>query len=178
LDYQEELWAATEEKTEAKKNAKKSKKRNKKAKQKKAKQQHETDPEPVTDTKPATSASLTERVHLPPVFGSEHTEKATGTGAGPTDDENKSNPNDGDHNDEKKTSPSPSFDEDEDEDEAQNQIDFVLYLQQTGSIIALAKLMDALEYGGDDYDEELDDYERRMIREQQILRGQAAHSAH
>lgn len=35
----------------------------------------------------------------------------------------------------------------------------------------MIKLMDALEYGGDDYDEELDDYERKMIREQQALLG-------
>jgi len=66
-------------------------------------------------------------------------------------------------------------------DNAQNNIDFVLYLQQTGSIIALAKLMDALEYAGEDYDEELNDYERKMIREQQTLREQQqqqASSAH
>jgi len=77
-----------------------------------------------------------------------------------------------------KASPTPSVDDDDEEEDPQNQIDFVLYLQQTGSIIALAKLMDALEYGGEDYDEELDDYERKMIREQQVMRGQAANSAH
>ena len=43
LSYQEELWAATEEKTEAKKNAKKSKNKKKKQKQKKAKQTSSTD---------------------------------------------------------------------------------------------------------------------------------------
>jgi hypothetical protein len=37
----------------------------------------------------------------------------------------------------------------------------------------LSKLMDALDFGGDDYDDELDDYERKMIREQQLMRGQA-----
>jgi len=47
-------------------------------------------------------------------------------------------------------------------------IDFVLYLQQTGSIIALAKLMDALDYG-EHYDESLDDSELKLIREQQML---------
>jgi len=71
------------------------------------------------------------------------------------------------------TSPNASFDEEEEDEEApQTPIDFVLYLQQTGSMIALAKLMDALEasdYGGD---EDLDDYERKMIREQQLLRQQ------
>ena len=38
---------------------------------------------------------------------------------------------------------------DVDNNQDQQPIDFVLYLQQTGSIIALAKLMDALEYGDD-----------------------------
>merc|ERR1712238_577434 len=52
-------------------------------------------------------------------------------------------------------------------------VDFVLYLQQTGSIIALAKLMDALEYGGD-LDEGLDDSELKLIREQQMLNQQEA----
>ena len=58
-----------------------------------------------------------------------------------------------------------------DEIEGQNEqpsIDFVLYLQQTGSIIALAKLMDALEYG-DEFDEGLDDSEIKLISEQQLL---------
>ena len=54
----------------------------------------------------------------------------------------------------------------------QPSIDFVLYLQQTGSIIALAKLMDALEYG-EDYDEGLDDAELKLIRQQQMLSRQA-----
>jgi len=43
--------------------------------------------------------------------------------------------------------------------EEENQIDLVLYLQQTGSIIALSKLMDAPETDEGD----LDDYERKMI---------------
>jgi hypothetical protein len=67
---------------------------------------------------------------------------------------------------------------DESQDEKQNQqppIDFVLYLQQTGSIIALAKLMDALEYG-EDLDEGLDDSELQLIREQQMLNQQQATS--
>lgn len=59
----------------------------------------------------------------------------------------------------------------EDEPNQQPAVDFVLYLQQTGSIIALAKLMDALEYG-DDYDEKLDDAELKMIREQFATTGQ------
>lgn len=50
-------------------------------------------------------------------------------------------------------SPSPSPVQEE------NQIDLVLYLQQTGSMIALSKLMDALECD----EEDLDDYERKTI---------------
>jgi hypothetical protein len=64
----------------------------------------------------------------------------------------------------------------QDQDEKLNQqpsIDFVLYLQQTGSIIALAKLMDALEYG-EDLDDGLDDSELKIIREQQMLNQQQA----
>ena len=59
------------------------------------------------------------------------------------------------------------------EDEQQNEqpaIDFVLYLQQTGSIIALVKLMDALEYGDND---DFDDAELKLIRQQQMLGSQA-----
>ena len=62
-----------------------------------------------------------------------------------------------------------------DSSEEQNQqppVDFVLYLQQTGSIIALAKLMDALEYG-ENFDEELDDSELKLIRQQAFMKQQA-----
>jgi len=151
LDYQEELWAATEEKTEAKKNAKKSKNKKKKAKlkEKKAKQQND---EPV-------SKESTDQQPQP--LNKNSSEKKN-------DDTEKSA-----ENAESAKTP-PPLDEEEitEADDAQNQIDLVLYLQQTGSIIALSKLMDALEYGGEDYDEELDDYERKMIREQQMMRGQ------
>ena len=132
LDYQEELWAASEEKTVAKKNAKKSKNKKKKEKLKQKKKQQQEPSEKVDE----------------PVKKEEQ------------------------HEPKKGPSPSPSF---EDEEDNQN-IDFVLYLEQTGSILALAKLMDALEYGGEDYDEELDDYERKMIREQQLMK--ATNSAH
>jgi len=50
----------------------------------------------------------------------------------------------------------------DDAEQQQPSIDFVLYLQETGSIIALAKLIDALKDGGDGNgynDEELDDKE-------------------
>jgi hypothetical protein len=64
-------------------------------------------------------------------------------------------------------------DDEEDKLNQQPSVDFVLYLQQTGSIIALAKLMDALEYG-EDFDEELEDSELKLIREQQMLSSQQA----
>jgi hypothetical protein len=51
LSYQEELWAATEEKTEAKKNAKKSKNKKKKQKQKRAKQANNTESQQQSPTK-------------------------------------------------------------------------------------------------------------------------------
>lgn len=156
LDYQEELWASREEKTVAKKNAKKSKNKKKKAKlkEKKAKQQQE----PENETKAPLSP-------LPKVDDKKDDVK---------------NDDDAEKKDEPKApSPTPSFDEeDDDNDDVQSNIDFVLYLQQTGSIIALAKLMDALEYGGDDYDEELNDYERKMLREQKLMREQATNSSH
>ena len=165
LDYQEELWAATEEKNEAQKKAKKSKnkKKKEKLKQKKARQQDTPDPTPGTSvttteipsggTEPqAPDSAVAQPTSSQKTETSQTTKKAT---CG------------------RMTSPNGSFDEEEEDEEApQTQIDFVLYLQQTGSMIALAKLMDALEasdYGGD---EDLDDYERKMIREQQLLRQQ------
>eukprot|EP00978_Attheya_sp_CCMP212_P030142 scaffold109876_cov55-Attheya_sp.AAC.1 len=60
-------------------------------------------------------------------------------------------------------------------EDQQPPIDFVLYLQQTGSIIALAKLMDALEYGndGNDYDEEIDAELQMLSQQQHLLNRQA-----
>ena len=168
LDYQEELWAATEEKTEAQKKAKKSKnkKKKEKLKQKKARQQETTEVAPVTlssaNNKPEQSSELPAAQAV-----------TSGTTSESVSQQNETASKKESFN--KMTSPSASFEEEEDEEAPQSQIDFVLYLQQTGSMIALAKLMDALEYGGNDF-EELDDYERKMIREQQILR-QAANPA-
>jgi hypothetical protein len=171
LDYQEELWAATEEQTEAKKNAKKSKNKKKKAKlkEKKASTKH-VQPEVVPE-EPKEPEPSKEELSDPQQQPNDEDYALQGLSA------QKSSV--------KKRSPSPSQNwkvaEDDDDDNSfsqsqsanrNNQIDLVLYLQQTGSMIALSKLMDALEYGGDDYDDELDDYERKMIREQQIMRGQ------
>jgi hypothetical protein len=175
LDYQEELWALSEEKTEAKKNAKKSK--NKKKKEKlKQKKKHQPVVEEEDDEEE-------EEEEMPPSEdagggdandSSSHVNDKTG---GDDDEKNEDALHDDDEekSKSKKGGDSPtSFDEEEENLDVQSsQIDFVLYLQQTGSIIALAKLMDALECGGEDYDEELNDYERKMIREQQMMREQA-----
>jgi len=177
LDYQEELWAATEEKTKAKKNAKKSKNKKKKErlKEKKAKQQQD-DSATTTSAPKDKKDEQQQQQSADNSSNKEASKKDSNNG-----DDNSNNKNQPD--DEKQLSPSTSqnMDTDEVEDETneddddapQNQVDLVLYLQQTGSIIALSKLMDALEYGGDDYDDGLDDYERKMIREQQSMRKQA-----
>jgi len=152
LDYQEELWA-DEEKTEQKKSSKrnKNKKKKEKAKQKKAKQE----------------------MNLATTSNSEPICKVINESAGK---EGKSADANRNTEDEAKNSGSYGDISNEGQNEKQNQqppIDFVLYLQQTGSIIALAKLMDALEYG-EDLDEGLDDTELQLIREQQILKQQQA----
>ena len=143
LDYQEELWAETE-KSEQKKSSKRNKNKKKKEKAKQKKAKKEIGTEPI--------CTIIE----------------------PDDKDSKST--DVRANEESKTSGSIDIKDSEGQDEKQNQqppIDFVLYLQQTGSIIALAKLMDALEYG-EDLDEGLDDTELQLIREQQMLNQQQA----
>lgn len=179
MDYQEELWAATEERAEVKKNAKKSKnkKKKEKLKQKRAKQQQDITELPGTTPQ---QTSFSDNAHSKQ-FKQSLPDEALRPDEKPSVKVEKESPGNFLL---KKMSPSNSIDEDDvedadalehepDNDSQSNQIDFVLYLQQTGSIIALAKLMDALEYGGEDYDEELDDYERKMIREQkQLLRQQ------
>ncbi|CAB9511997.1 Importin subunit alpha [Seminavis robusta] len=136
LSYQEELWAANEEKTEKKKEAKKSKnkKKKEKLKQKKAKQQQPTntpeeecelDKEPTkegvqsTIISPTSVSSRDERMNAPPPKN----QMAPG-----------------------EKQPGPEFEAESNEPE-QTSVDLVLYLQQTGSIIALAKLIDMLDYG-------------------------------
>jgi len=184
LDYQEELWAASEEKTEAKKNAKKSKNKKKKEKLKQKKAQKEELPEDKPPKPQVTIIVPPPKDDKPSLLSNSKAgnggKNSRGSVTSAASDQSKKDDKPDKKKDDNKgsTSPTPSFDDEEDEDDAQNQIDFVLYLQQTGSIIALAKLMDALEYGGEDYDEELNDYERKMIREQQMMREHATNSAH
>jgi Armadillo/beta-catenin-like repeat len=162
LDYQEELWAATEEQTEAKKNAKKSKNKKKKAKLKEKKASTKVVPDEAVSAKGRNTKSQ-EFKETDPVVDADVVEISDLEQRKPKISLTDS------HSD---------LIEDDDDISSQNmnshtQIDFVLYLQQTGSIIALSKLMDALEFGGEDYDDELDDFERKMILEQQLMRGQA-----
>jgi importin subunit alpha-1 len=163
LDYQEELWAETE-KTEQKKSSKrnKNKKKKEKAKQKKAKQE-EGGKEVTRTAQQGGKGAIGDDLRCT-VISEQGDKELKSTDVNPrVNDETKNNSsidvnNEGGH-DEKQNQPPP--------------IDFVLYLQQTGSIIALAKLMDALEYG-EDLDEGLDDSELQLIREQQMLNQQQA----
>ncbi|KAI2511720.1 Importin subunit alpha-like protein [Fragilaria crotonensis] len=165
LSYQEELWAATEEQTEAKKNAKKSKKAKKKEKQKqkRASQPHqvhfadtlESSPnsrdkkgggtvrsrsstvnsldDSVGESNLAVMTSTGHRLNTVPIAFEGEGLKSSG---GPS-------PTSSDVDDDDRYA---QEEDDDPEEEVQAPIDFVLYLQQTGSMIALAKLMDALDY--------------------------------
>ena len=59
-------------------------------------------------------------------------------------------------------------DDDGQDGEQHQPIDFVLYLEQTGSIIALDKLMDAIEYGDGYNDEDFNAAELQMLRQHQL----------
>lgn len=138
LDYQEELWAATEEQNEAKKASKKSKKAKKKEKQKqKAIKAKDDDIEFAPDVNRFSENNNKDSANQSSTAGSD----ASDTKAAQTKDLDKDDDIGNELEDEG----------DEDPEQQQPPIDFVLYLQQTGSIIALAKLMDALEYDDDDF---------------------------
>jgi hypothetical protein len=170
LDYQEELWADETKKSQPKKSSKKNKnkKKKEKAKQKKAKQEMNSDNIAYGVKEKAKYTSAGGRMGS----GEQH-KTALALNEASAKDANRTNDN------QTKSNNVQAIVEDiddkenmEDQGQEQNQqptIDFVLYLQQTGSIISLAKLMDALEYG-EDLDEGLDDTELQLIREQQMLR--------
>lgn len=187
LSYQEELWAATEEKTEAKKNARKSKKAKKKEKQKQKKATKNEPRVTITHTvsgAPSNKQCITVRSRSTAnssddsvsagKLNPEILEKGGAKGSkADSDDRDKSSTQtppiseganldktDGKGNDDATGA---------DGEQQQPPIDFVLYLQQTGSIIALAKLMDALEYGEGYNDEEFNDAELQMLRQHRVL---------
>jgi importin subunit alpha-6/7 len=132
LDYQEELWAATE-KTETKKKTKKNKKKKAKMKKKEAEAAAEAEKKSQEEEERMVAAKEAQAAVA---------EEDNGKKIAMVDEPS-----------ERPESPEPVEDD--------HQIDLVLYLQQTGSIIALSKLMDALETAEDD----LDDYERKMIND-------------
>lgn len=169
LDYQEELWAETE-KSEQKKPSKKAKnkKKKEKAKQKKAK-------DLVTFAEGVKGG--TGGVPRSGKDTAAEQSRSSTVSSGSDDKEMKSAVDDSQGTMEESKERATLDDEmdaevDDDKQNQQPAIDFVLYLQQTGSMIALAKLMDALEYG-DDLDEGLDDSELKLIREQQMLNQEA-----
>lgn len=139
LSYQQELWADTEQTNEAK--TKKNKNKKKKDKKKnKSKVQDSKDDEKETNKNSSDDALLpnedTSKEDIQP-----HT-------VNPSEEKFEAN------EEETKLADSPSIgSEDESDGELYDperekaSIDFSLYLQQTGSIIALARLMDALDEG-------------------------------
>lgn len=168
LSYQEELWATEEGKNEATKKAKKNKKAKKKAKAKEKKAKADAEEKlaqeqeqkkqqkgrkgqrdgSTTRSRSSTIASSNAEsgsggkspADVPPVIGKQARGKvgkksaesaANGSGTDEDDDD---------------TLPLSSPNEDGNGNKGPD-VDFVLYLEQTGSIIALAKLMDALDDG-------------------------------
>jgi hypothetical protein len=198
LDYQEELWAATEQ-TENKNNKAKSKKANKKKKAKLKKkeiaaaEQQQMAEQQVgkknNNNRPrqAVEAGGEEQQQQLPQRLSSSSLVSAGNEVAAVDGKaaahgNEPQPHDNSSSNEKSNNknvaaadpPAPPDERPESPDqpvldgnnnnsnyEVDHQIDLVLYLQQTGSIIALSKLMDALETAEDD----LDDYERKMIND-------------
>jgi len=197
LSYQEELWAATEEKTEAKKNAKKSKRAKKKEKQKQKKGTKTFQPEVQfthvsgapsnkegsTVRSRSTANSSDDSVSagkLNPELSANEKRGGKiangragkrGKGGVPTPAISEEGKDDESPQTDGEEEPSDALPAPEGEGEQQQQppIDFVLYLQQTGSIIALAKLMDALEYGVGSNEEDFNDAELQMLRQHNVL---------
>ena len=132
LSYQEELWAATEEKVHATKQAKKSKKQKKKEKRKGKNKTKVVVPIQVNDSN---------NDHNNNDHNNNNSQKAKGKKYQVSDNED-DDAVDADNDNDNNTIDQPPIDVVETEKNHQPPIDFSLYLQQTGSIIALARLMD------------------------------------
>mmetsp|Transcript_4007 Transcript_4007/g.6856 ORF Transcript_4007/g.6856 Transcript_4007/m.6856 type:complete len:916 (-) Transcript_4007:1084-3831(-) len=148
LSYQEELWAEDEDKQEAKKNAKKSKKAKKKEKEKAKKEKKRLETQQQAAAKPsnprsAPSSKSAKTKDEDGKSGSNSNEsgKAMSSSRGSIDDDTDYGMDGGD-----------AVQDEVEVSSGQPPIDLVSYLQQTGSIIALAKLMDSL-YENEDIDE-------------------------
>jgi hypothetical protein len=175
LSYQEELWAASEEKTEKKEEAKKSKnkKKKEKLKQKKAKQQQEEPTVEMGNAMNQPRGKTAEQSKSSSMsYTSEKSDKNNGKDLSADIQDSKGKDTDASKDDGAESKNTEDAPDPSEERNQQPPVDFVSYLQQTGSIIALAKLMDALEYG-DDFDDELEDSELKMIRQQANLKQQA-----
>lgn len=163
LSYQEELWAEDDEKAEAKTKSKKNKKQKKKAAKKKntatsvdpknpppkiepetAKPDHVEPPSVAKEVDASNKSTSPLTVDNKPE--SKHQTSRASSG-GTIDDESASG--EGADNTVEEAEPP--------ENNNEESIDLVLYLQQTGSIIALAKLMDSLYADEDLGDEEEED---------------------
>jgi len=146
LSYQEELWAATEETEHNNKNAQangaKKKKKSRKAKKKEKKLQKEQEEAEAQKEEQQAQREEEER-QLQQVIVEEEQEDvpkgthSTANSSSSSKDDNDRRQKDGDIPPKERHPP----------------VDFVSYLQQTNSIIALAKLMDALEYDEDENNE-------------------------
>ena len=146
LSYQEELWAEDEDKQEAKKNAKKSKKAKKKEKEKAKKEKKRLETQQQAAAKPSNprnaASSKTKTKDEDGKSGSnESSGKNMSSSRGSIDD-------DIDYG----MDGSDAVRDETEVSSGQPPIDLVSYLQQTGSIIALAKLMDSL-YENEDIDD-------------------------
>ena len=155
LSYQEELWAEDDEKAEAKTKSKKNKKQKKKAAQKKKNagtldtknpaptkldlKNAKTDKESSFSTAVASNKTIPSHNETPPTDANEQRSSSLDEDSASASAENTTT-----------AVGEPA------ENNNEESIDLVLYLQQTGSIIALAKLMDSL-YADEEFDDEEDD---------------------
>lgn len=174
LSYQEELWAEDDEKAEAKTKSKKNKNKKKKQAKKKAGPAAKNADDAKEQTVPIKSGSEKSKADnvesglstkeldasnksTPPLVHAGKNRSATDTNEqrsssrGTIDDDSTSLGAD---------NALGALDEPLPENNTEESIDLVSYLQQTGSIIALAKLMDSL-YA----DEELDEEEEHVVSE-------------
>ena len=188
LSYQEDLWAEEEGKNEATKKAKKSKKAKKKAKAKEKKAKEAEEQKQVEEQKAAAVKKNQQKK------GVGKTQQDDSVGRSRSSTFGSSNDDSGSAGKPSAKKPpvnelsaktggtGPASDDDDDDtlplsspagDGSKKQgpdVDFVLYLEQTGSIIALAKLMDQLYAAEDedDSDDDDDDLEETMVELQQL----------
>jgi hypothetical protein len=184
LSYQEELWAEDDEKVEAKSKSKKNKNKKKKAAKKKAGPAAKSGDDVKDQTVPTKAGAEKSKANSAESSSSTKELDASNTSTPPLVPDGKTRqPTD---TNEQRSSSRGTIDDDStslgadnalgalDEPPEHNNeesIDLVSYLQQTGSIIALAKLMDSL-YADEELDEEEDHIigEKRQLTKQETAR--------